>query len=129
MKMRLLNKKAQSIQEYVIVFGLVVVALISMQTYMKRGIQGAVKDMADQIGFQDKAEEKSLFWGVHQDNTSPGITRRSSGVEADKVSSDMPAPGMTQRVRVFKDENGAQRTDHDTTTKTTGWQKNIQYVY
>lgn len=38
------NKKAQSTAEYVIVLGLVVAAVIAMQTYVKRGLQGRVRD-------------------------------------------------------------------------------------
>jgi Flp pilus assembly pilin Flp len=41
------NKKAQSTAEYAILIGLVVAAVVGMQTYVKRGIQGRVKDAGD----------------------------------------------------------------------------------
>ena len=41
------SRRAQSITEYVIVLGLVAAALISMQVYVKRGVQAKVKDMTD----------------------------------------------------------------------------------
>jgi restriction endonuclease S subunit len=42
-----LNKKAQSTAEYVIVLGLIVGAVIAMQTYLKRGLQGRIRDAVD----------------------------------------------------------------------------------
>jgi hypothetical protein len=41
------SKKAQSTAEYVIVLGLVVGVVIAMQTYIKRGLQGRVKEAVD----------------------------------------------------------------------------------
>lgn len=41
--------KAQSTAEYVIVLGLIVAAVIAMQTYVKRGFQGRVKDAVDYV--------------------------------------------------------------------------------
>ncbi|MFA4888101.1 MAG: hypothetical protein WC628_00800 [Candidatus Omnitrophota bacterium] len=45
--LRPLRKKAQSTAEYVIVLGLIVAAVMAMQTYIKRGFQGRVKDAVD----------------------------------------------------------------------------------
>jgi len=44
---RYLNKKAQSTAEYVIVLGLIIAALVAMQTYIKRGLQGRIRDVVD----------------------------------------------------------------------------------
>lgn len=41
------NRRAQSTAEYAILIGLVVAAAITIQTYVKRGIQGRVKDAGD----------------------------------------------------------------------------------
>lgn len=43
----LMRRKAQSTAEYVIVLGLIVAAVIAMQTYVKRGFQGRIKDAVD----------------------------------------------------------------------------------
>lgn len=40
----MLNKKGQNTAEYAILIALVIGAAIAMQTYVKRGIQGRVKD-------------------------------------------------------------------------------------
>lgn len=47
---RSLNKKAQSTAEYVIVLGLIVAAVMAMQTYVKRGLQGRIRDAVDFVG-------------------------------------------------------------------------------
>ena len=44
-----LLKKAQSVSEFAIVLAVVAAALIGMQVYLKRGVQGRIKDLADQI--------------------------------------------------------------------------------
>lgn len=40
-------KKGQSTAEYAIVIGLVIAAAVGMQVYVKRGIQGKVRDASD----------------------------------------------------------------------------------
>lgn len=42
-------KGGQSIIEYAMFIAVVVLALLAMQVYLKRGLQGKIKDMADQI--------------------------------------------------------------------------------
>ena len=41
------SKKAQSTAEYAILIGLVVAALIAMQTYVKRGLNAKMRDATD----------------------------------------------------------------------------------
>ncbi|KPK97549.1 MAG: hypothetical protein AMJ95_08460 [Omnitrophica WOR_2 bacterium SM23_72] len=41
------NKRAQSTAEYAILIGLVVAALLAMQTYVKRGLNAKMKDATD----------------------------------------------------------------------------------
>ena len=44
---RRLNRKGQSTGEYALVFAIILGAIIAMQTYVKRAIQGRVKSGAD----------------------------------------------------------------------------------
>jgi Flp pilus assembly pilin Flp len=44
------NKKAQNTAEYAILIGVIVAAAIAMQTYVKRGLQGRVKEAVDHVG-------------------------------------------------------------------------------
>lgn len=43
----MLNRKGQNTAEYAILIALVIAVAIAMQTYVKRGIQGRVKDSSD----------------------------------------------------------------------------------
>lgn len=54
--MRLSNHKAQHLSEYALIFSLVLAALIAMQTYVKRGLQGRYKDASDTIVLSLKAQ-------------------------------------------------------------------------
>jgi uncharacterized protein (UPF0333 family) len=47
--------RGQSTLEYVILIGFVVAAIIAMGVYMKRGVQGKLKESADQVGEQYSA--------------------------------------------------------------------------
>ena len=49
---RLFNKRAQSTLEYAILIAVVVGALIGMQTYVKRGLQGRLRVATDDVGSQ-----------------------------------------------------------------------------
>jgi len=46
------KEAAHNLVEYVLILGIVTVALIAMQTYFKRGIQGIIKIVADDMGSQ-----------------------------------------------------------------------------
>lgn len=47
-----IKKMGQSTLEYAILVVVVIMALIAIQAYLKRGIQGRMRDSADQIGEQ-----------------------------------------------------------------------------
>ena len=47
--MKMMNKKAQSINEYAVVIGIVAIAIMSMRTYIKRGIQSIIQESADEL--------------------------------------------------------------------------------
>ena len=47
--------RGQSTLEYVILIGFVVAALIAMGVYMKRGMQGRLRESTDQVGQQYSA--------------------------------------------------------------------------
>lgn len=50
MFMRKLSRRGQSTLEYAILILIVIVALLAMQTYLKRGIQGRMRESSDNIG-------------------------------------------------------------------------------
>ncbi|MFH0876836.1 MAG: hypothetical protein V1863_01250 [Candidatus Omnitrophota bacterium] len=47
---KMLTKRGQSTLEYAVLIVVIIAALITMQVYLKRGIQGRVRESADQIG-------------------------------------------------------------------------------
>ena len=55
MKMR--NKKAQSTLEYAIIMAVVVGALLAMQIYVKRAVEGRMRSTTDSVGDQFSAED------------------------------------------------------------------------
>jgi uncharacterized protein (UPF0333 family) len=60
----MLNRKGQNVLEYSILIALVVGAAIAMQTYVKRGLQGRVKNAVDHVGQgQDVAGQVLTFTG------------------------------------------------------------------
>lgn len=60
------NKKAQSVAEYVIILGLVVATVVAMQTYVKRGLQGRIKDAVDYVDNGAAAEGVTFTGGQYE---------------------------------------------------------------
>lgn len=52
------NYRAQSMMEYVTLVAVAVSVLIAMSAYLRRGVQGMVRTVADQVGDQQGAEQK-----------------------------------------------------------------------
>jgi len=48
--LKIFGKKAQTTAEYAILIALIVGAVVAMQIYVKRGIQGRVKEVVDHTG-------------------------------------------------------------------------------
>ncbi len=65
------NKRAQSMLEYAVLMVVIIGALIAMQTYFKRGIQGRMKSSADDVGDQ-----------FSPDNTNVIVTESSNTKQA-----------------------------------------------
>lgn len=54
----LTNRKGQSILEYTILLGVIVLVMFAMGPMLKRGTQSLIKVVADQVGIQQNAEQK-----------------------------------------------------------------------
>ena len=81
----------QAIVEYAVLIGIVAAALVTMQTYIKRGIQAGIKVAADQIGDQSQGlveRDRNRDWIVKDESrittsTPPStrsVERRPDGV-------------------------------------------------
>ena len=51
------QKKAQTLMEYTIVLGTVVLVALAMTPLLKRGTQGMIKVVADQLGVQKNSDQ------------------------------------------------------------------------
>ena len=51
-------KKGQSILEYTIVLGVIVIIMFTMGPMLKRGTQSLIKLVADQVGVQNNADQR-----------------------------------------------------------------------
>ncbi len=63
--MSYVKSKGQSTLEYVILIGFVVAALIAMGVYMKRGVQGKLRESTDQVGEQYDAGKTTSSYRTH----------------------------------------------------------------
>lgn len=52
--------RGQSVLEYAMIIAVVVGALLAMQIYMKRGLQGRLRESSDEIGQQFDAEKTTI---------------------------------------------------------------------
>lgn len=61
----MLNKKAQNMVEYAVLVALVIGAAVAMQTYVKRSLQGKIKDATD-AGVTETLNNGTLTWETRQ---------------------------------------------------------------
>lgn len=80
-------KKASAFLEYVLILGIVSLALIMMNVYMKRGLQGKIADMSDFFIGQE-----------HAANSEPtaNITANTSNTYSGSTTYDTSSGGRTQ---------------------------------
>jgi len=61
-----MRRRAQSTLEYAVVVAVVVGALLAMQYYMKRGVQGKLRESTDSIGEQYSAGNMTSKYSTEQ---------------------------------------------------------------
>ena len=89
----LIKRKAQSTLEYALIIAVVVGALVAMQVYVKRGLQGRYKSAADDMGEQYSPGYTTGVTTVHstsstQENLADGVTTSDSTTTQNRVSDD-----------------------------------------
>ncbi|MBM3244956.1 MAG: hypothetical protein FJZ15_04095 [Candidatus Omnitrophica bacterium] len=75
-----MNRRGQSTLEYAVIIAIVVAALIAMQAYMKRGLQGKLRSASDDIGEQYSPGR----------TTSDHVTRVNVNSEESLVGGELP---------------------------------------
>lgn len=73
----MLKKKAQSLTEYSVCLAVVLVALITMNLYVKRGLQGRYKDLVDYT--VDKVSDIRQYEPYYVDSEHTTITNTTTG--------------------------------------------------
>ncbi len=73
-----LRTKGQSTLEYSILIAIVVAALLAMQIYMKRGVEGRLKSTTDDIG--EQFEAGNTTYTHNQGRTGISVERTATGV-------------------------------------------------
>lgn len=98
------NRKGQSTLEYVILIGFVVAALIAMGVYMKRGLQGRLRESTDQIGQQYSAGNTTGEYTI-----TTGLTQVENMVAGGKTTTEIKRNRQTktgsEKVSNFDTEN------------------------
>lgn len=87
------NLRGQSTLEYVILAGFVVAALIAMGVYMRRGMQGRLRESTDQIGQQYSPEHTTSNFTtttnlVQTENVTGGVTTTNIQTNLQNVTGD-----------------------------------------
>ena len=102
--LRVRNKRGQSTLEYAILVVIVIGALLSIQVYVKRGLQGRMKDSADNIGSQ----------------YSPDNTEYSKTVTTNSISGDTNVGGVVTRT-IEQDESRTTTNSSIIDTQSESW--------
>ena len=75
-----LNKKGQSTLEYTIIVTVVVAAILMMQVYVKRAVQGKARDSADEIGSQYSVGYTTAYTTTNSDVVSNQSIQGGAGL-------------------------------------------------
>ena len=84
-----MNKRAQGVLEYSILLGLLIAGLVTMQVYLKRGMQGRLKGSGEQLndglGYSPRAtnSNQTIIRNVTEQESSATICRDNNGNEVD----------------------------------------------
>ena len=97
------NKKGQSTLEYAILIIIIIAALLSLQTYVKRGVQGRLKQSADDVGdqFSNTANYKKTTKTRSNtySNSLHGVSesgKRADGIMTTNVETEMQMNAATK---------------------------------
>ena len=100
------NRSGQALAEYVIVFTVVVGAIIAMQLYVKRGLQGKVKDVTDNVGVGLGGLNKTNQYEPYYASSDYNVKQQQKGRD------DFQTGGSVYRQT---DQEDTTRTGHSTT--------------
>ena len=104
------TSRGQSTAEYVILVSIVIASVVAMQTYVKRGLQGKVKDVTDNVGFGLKdagfgalTSQYEPYYASSDFAVTQGQSTKTSVAEGYKVTRTVDSD-TTKRTGVSKQE-------------------------
>jgi len=106
------RRRGQSTLEYALIIAVVVGALLAMQVYFRRGVQGKLREATDDIGGQYSAGNVTAKYVTSQSadkvtkeqvGVTEGITRTEVTTAAE-VTTSATGEGAEKITKTFKDE-------------------------
>ena len=94
---KLTQRKGQSMAEYAIVLTVVVTAIVAMQIYVKRGLQGKVKDVTDDVGLGLTTTTKTSQYEPYYATTDYEIGQDQSVKEAFKTGGTVERTSLSEK--------------------------------
>ncbi len=99
------KKRGQSTLEYAVLTVIIIGALLSIQFYIKRGVQGRLKSSADDIGDQYSVGNTNVYKSTNTSST----THDTFGVDGQGVSkTELTVPEITNTLEKSVIVNTAQ---------------------
>ncbi|MDP2905738.1 MAG: hypothetical protein Q8O22_05495 [Candidatus Omnitrophota bacterium] len=107
--LRRLGKRAQTTAEYAILIALVVGAVVAMQIYVKRGIQGRVRDVVDHVGAGGDVAGQNVAFTAEQYEpyyaASTANTEQNTSTDEEMQTGGGTVRGSTSNVAVNRTVN------------------------
>jgi len=101
--------KGQSALEYALVIAVAIVALIAVNAYMKRGMQGRLKESTDQIGRQWDPANFTSSWRTQSGGNSVTTESRAGG----NITTNVTGETVTKaEYETFQASNGSVPAQH-----------------
>jgi uncharacterized protein (UPF0333 family) len=97
------SSRGQSTLEYVILLGFVIAALIAMGIYMKRGMQGKLRESTDQVGEQYSAGNTTSDYTTTTAMTQNEVVA-SGGVSKTRITENKQVKTGSETVAAFSAE-------------------------
>lgn len=73
------KRKGQSTVEYGLLIAVVIIALLAINVYLKRGVSGKLKESTDQIGKQFDASDYTTSWRTQGTGQTVTTENRTTG--------------------------------------------------
>lgn len=81
------KRRAQSTLEYALVIAAVVAALVAVNVYVKKGIQGRLKESTDQVGKQFDPTSVTYSWKT--ESSSNAVTQETRDIATGDTTSNI----------------------------------------